>query len=154
MAGFGRKSEGTLGAHFMPCAGPPLMKVGGVTIDWTVVTAASSNTTLTSGRVISSGKKYLAAGAVLAMITANHKYGPYKSGASDGRQTLTQGNCAILLSDVMEDDENSDHPPVAEGGAMYYDRIAGITSAQGETNPSTSTLRAAFPLVQWVNTAG
>lgn len=52
----------------------------GVTLDASVVTADGS------------GDKVVKAGTLVAKITANGKYGPYATGAADGRQTLDESS--------------------------------------------------------------
>jgi hypothetical protein len=47
------------------------------------------------------GNKIVVAGSLLVKITASGAYGPYASGAADGRQTLgTSPNCVICTADV------------------------------------------------------
>ena|SRR5579871_3289156 len=45
--------------------GMPLRKEGGVTIDWSTVTAVNADTTLPDGRVVKNGDKYLQFGTIL-----------------------------------------------------------------------------------------
>lgn len=49
--------------------GSPIYKPGGITIDWSTVTAAGSDVTLPDGSVIRSGQKYLRYGQVLTKKT-------------------------------------------------------------------------------------
>lgn len=49
----------------------------------------------------SDGNKILKEGSLLVKITASGAYGPYASGAADGRQTLgIAPNCVILSGDL------------------------------------------------------
>jgi hypothetical protein len=50
--------------------GRPECKVGGVTIDWSVVVAASADTSFDDNFTVKSGEKYLKRGQVLCLITA------------------------------------------------------------------------------------
>lgn len=80
------------------------------------------------------------------------KWGPYDSGASDGRQTLSRGNCVILNRTVLELGfagvvaTASDHPGVIEGGLVWKARI----KAGGSGQPSFSNLEAALPRLRYV----
>ena len=136
-------------------SGSPRYKTGGITLDWTTVTAVSSDTTLTKdGRVVLNGQSYIEMGTVLCKITASGKYGPYASGASDGRQTLARGQCYILNRTIIkEQDLHSDHPSeVFDGivnGAAYVDRIASDGTNGISTNPNRATLNTAFPELTW-----
>lgn len=80
-----------------------------------------------------------------AGVAGGGKYGPYDSGASDGRQTLTRGECFILNKTILESAEQSDYPDVIEGGLVYIDRITDIT-----TNPSRANILTAFPMLRIV----
>lgn len=127
----------TIGGDYAP-------KVGGVTIDWATVVAVSVDTTLADGRVVKAGDKYLRYGQVLTRITASGKFGPYDAAtpATDGRQTLTPGECFILNETVVMSDPGSDHPAVFDAGTVYRERITDVTNA-----PSIANLRTAFPRV-------
>lgn len=110
--------------------GKPLWKQGGITIDWSTVTALGSDTVV-DGRTILTGDKYIRYGTPLGKITASGKYGPIDTSVVDGRQTMTRGAVYILNETQVLSDENSDHPPVLEGGLVYRDRlnIAGANQA-------------------------
>jgi len=123
-------------------------KVGGVTIDWATITAVSVDTTLADGRVVKAGDKYLRYGQVLCRITASGKFGPYASGAADGRQTLTTGDCFILNETVVYSEPGSDHPAVFDGGNVYVERVTDVAGA-----PAVASLRTAFPRVAGLGTA-
>lgn len=123
-------------------------KVAGVTIDWATVTAVGSDTTLPDGRIIKAGDKYLRYGQVLCRITTGGKFGPYASGASDGRQTLTNGDCFVLNETVVYSEAGSDHPAVFDGGNVYPERLTDVAGA-----PALSALRTAFPRLAGLATA-
>jgi hypothetical protein len=129
--------------------GRPEWKVGGITLDWATVTAVGSDTTLADGTVVLNGQKGLEFGTVLCKITASGKYGPYASGASDGRQTLARDNVFILNETVLQNGPigqgfaagASDHPGVLVGGRVWADRV----KAGGGGQPSVAALEAVMP---------
>ena len=125
------------------------MKLGGVTIDWTTITAVSgSDATLADGTVVKIGDKYMRYGTVLAKITTGGKYGPSKTNAADGRQTLTRGSCYILNSTVVESELGSDHPPVFDNSTgIYLDRLLTNEAEAAVNNPTEANVLAAFPSV-------
>ncbi len=137
--------------------GSPEYKAGGVTLDWDTVDA-SAGETLTDGTAIPSGGQFIEYGTVLCRISASDKYGPYDSGASDGRQTLTRGECFILDETVIRNGALNisglggavDHPAVFEGGMVYRDRLK-IDASGTATKPSVADFNAAFPRIRYVN---
>lgn len=153
----------TYGRQVLNQTGRPLMvladlagadwKPGGVTIDWSTVTAVEDDTTLIDETVIPTGQKGIELGAILAKITASGKYGPYDDGASDGRQTLAPGDCYILNETVLEQGAQgivgvaSDHPAVFDGGLVWRDRLA----VAGSGEMSFSTFEAAFPRIRYAD---
>lgn len=88
------------------------------------------------------------------------KFGPYDSGASDGRQTLARGHCFILNETVLQSGANaligvaSDHVAVFSGGLVYKARlkIGGVNpSYLGSGNqPTVSAFETAFPGIDYV----
>lgn len=92
--------------------------------------------------------------ATMATTTAGvgtGKYGPYDSAATDGRQTLTRGNCFLVNHTVKELDAKSDHPPVLDGGRVFKDRIIATTgTASLADGPTFTNLEAAFPRLSYV----
>lgn len=79
-------------------------------------------------------------------------WGPYDSGATDGRQTLSRSNCGVLNMTVVESAGEyigtaSDHPPVLEGGLVWRARLR----IGGTDQPSVADFEAAFPRIQYVN---
>lgn len=92
--------------------------------------------------------------AVTVVGTGANKFGPYDPGASDGRQTLTRGNCFILdetwlatPAGVMGPSGNDNIGGVIEGGPMFTDRImhSGGAAASLALGPTYVNLLAAFP---------
>src|SRR5262252_9018809 len=107
MPGYGRELLQSTGYAIQVTAdGAPHWKSGGITIDWSTVVAAGSDTTLPDGVVILAGQKGLQFGQVMCRISANGMYGPFLSGATDGRQTLTQDQCFILNTSILQNGPN------------------------------------------------
>lgn len=99
-------------------------KAGALTIDWDTVTAAPADVALEDGILISAGDKYLRYGQVVVPITASGKYGPYDTGASDGREAApVRGTTFLINETVLESDPDSDHPGGLEAGRVWRDRL-------------------------------
>jgi len=140
--------------------GVPSYKTAGVTIDWTTVTAVSVDTTLADGSIVRSGNKFLRYGQILTMITASKQYGPYDSAATDGRQTLTRGECFILDETVLQYSSgspllgavNDQTGSLLDGGPVWLARIlqAGTGSASLAAGPTLANLLTAFPSIKIV----
>lgn len=144
----------TIGRPLMASAdGRPEWKPAGISVDWaTVAAVAGADVTLVSGAVIKIGKKYLRYGQVLTKITASGKYGPYDPAALDGRQTLVRGDAFILNETVLEDDLNSNHPPVFNGGIVFKARILATTGAASlAAGPTFANLETVFPRLTYAN---
>ena len=153
---YGRQVLNTSGRPVMVLAdlGDADWKPGGVTIDWTTVSAATSDTTLADDTIIPSGQKGLRYGQILTKITATGLFGPYNSGVSDGRQTLARGAAYILNETVLEHGalagtpSNNDNQAVIEGGLVWKARL--LTDPSGTTTlPSTAAFEAVFPRVRY-----
>lgn len=125
--------------------GYPEMKAGGVTIDWDTIAAVGADTELSDGTVVKAGDKYIRYGTIVAKITASGKYGPSKTDAVDGRQTLTRGECFIVNETVLKSSLGSDHPAVFEGGKAWLARLLTNENAAGASNPTLANVLAAFP---------
>lgn len=70
MSTFGIQAQTQIGGVLQVAAtGCARRPSGGVTVDWSLVTAAAADTTLPDGTVIKSGEKYLRYGQVLAAVT-------------------------------------------------------------------------------------
>jgi hypothetical protein len=86
------------------------------------------------------------------------KYGPYDPAASDGRQTLTRGECFILNETVLEtglagtiDPGVTDHPAVFDGGPTWKARVLMTTGTHSlAAGPTVGEFEAAFPRVEYV----
>jgi len=86
------------------------------------------------------------------------KYGPYDPDATDGRQTLTRGECFILNQTVLEtgvsgglDAGVTDHPAVFDGGPTWKARLLITAGAHSlAAGPTVTEFEAAFPRVEYV----
>lgn len=80
-------------------------------------------------------------------------YGPYDSAATDGRQTLTRGQCAILNQMVVQNGAlgnfthlASNHPGVLVGGTVWKARLLATLGTHSlAAGPTFTELEAAFP---------
>jgi len=254
MASYGVQTIDTIGGQIAVSADgctDDNRPAGGITIDWSTVTAVGSDTTLIDGTVIKSGQKYLRYGQVLCRITtaevqtitvtgsptggtftlkatgtttetatiaynaaaatvqtviralggdyaevavtgsaggpftvtfpytagnalqlvlgtnaltggttpsvtgatttagtdAAGKYGPYDSGASDGRQTVSRNACWIVNTTVVESTPGiaTDFPDVINGGLAFKERI--LMGVSG--HPSVSSVESALPTLMY-----
>jgi len=155
--GYGAQYTETLGRGTGVIAVPAtaVRKVGGVTIDWSTVTAVSSDTTLPDGTVVKAGDKFLRYGTVLVKITASGKYGPAATSeggataATDGRQTVGSTRLSevfILNSNLLFSEVGSEIAgDVLQGGTVYKSRI--LIGAAGQ--PTQANLQAACPQLTW-----
>jgi hypothetical protein len=93
--------------------------------------------------------------AIVATITSGTNpgtWGPYDATATDGRQTLARGRCAILNMSVLQENAGglpgtpSDHPPVFTGGLVFKKRLR----VGGSGQPTLNMFEAAFPRITYV----
>lgn len=91
-------------------------------------------------------------------VAGGGKYGPYDPNATDGRQTLSRGNCWINNRTVKEHGaiadldigQASDHPQVFDGGTVWKDRILMTTGAHSlAAGPTVTEFEAAFPRIAY-----
>lgn len=84
------------------------------------------------------------------------KYGPHDPGASDGRQTLTVGECGLLNETILQSGYvvglptgNVDNCGVIVGGRVYLDRLIAIPPNTGAASlasgPTRANLMVALP---------
>lgn len=140
--------------------GNPTYKAGGITLDWSLVTAASGNVTLGDGSVILDGQKYLRYGQILTRITASGKYGPYDADLTQGSELLVRGRCFILDQTILQYPSgssllsavNDQIGGVFDGGSVWFARIlqSGVATHTKIAGPTKAEFLAAFPLVQIV----
>lgn len=91
--------------------------------------------------------------------TTGGMFGPYDPGASDGRQTLTRGECFILDFTVTQYDsgtpgispENTQIGGVFDAGLVWKDRIlqAGAGSHTLAAGPTLAEFLSAFPMIRF-----
>lgn len=149
--------------------GKPEWKTGGITIDWDTVAAVVAATDV-NGYTVPIGQKYLRYGQVMCKITTTQSssssnttgihnaqlYGPYDPLATDGRQTLTRGQCFILNDTIFQTapfalGADTDNVGVVEGGAVFGDRCKFTTSSASlSAGPTKTNFLAAFPRVTLV----
>lgn len=136
--------------------GSPDYKPGGVTLDWSTVTAVGSDTNLPEGggAFIKSGTKYLRFGQVITKITASGKYGPYDPAAVDGRQLLVIGNAFVIDETITEYSAGISgisaqltEIGAIEGGLIFIDRIiqSGVAAHTLALGPTLAEFLAVFP---------
>lgn len=92
MPGYGRNVIGSTGIPVQALADleGALWKVGGITIDWSSVTAVAADTTLLDGNIIKNGFKYLRYGQVMCEIsTAEAPTIEFTGGATAGSAIVT-----------------------------------------------------------------
>lgn len=151
---FGRVPIGAIGTGVMVSVdGRPLAKVGGVTIDWSTVTAVSgSDVTVNDGVVVKIGEKYLRMGQVVCLITSSGLYGPYDPAAGDGRQTLAIGKAFVLNRAALAAEPKDDYPEAIYGGQMWYARLVQSLAATHTLalGPTLAEFQATFPQAQLV----
>lgn len=89
--------------------------------------------------------------------TGNGKFGPYDPAATDGRQTLSRGDCWILNKTVLQNNpvglnvHNSDSPAVFESGRVFKSRLLMTSGAHAlAAGPTVTEFEAAFPGIQYV----
>lgn len=133
-------------------------KSGGLTLDWTTVTAAGSDTTFPDQNILRTGYKGLRYGQIVTRITASGQFGPYDSAASDGRQLLVRGECFIVPQTIFElnivpglPNPSSSHFGVFDGGLVWRARMIITTGTHSlAVGPTVAEFEAAFPRVFYV----
>lgn len=153
MPAYGRQIIGSTGSPVEVTAeGNPPRPATGITLDWSTVPAATVVATLTDGTPVAIGDKVLEFGTVLTQITASGKYGPFASGAADGRQNVARSAVYILNMTTREKDAAgllataSDFPDVIAGGLVWKTRI----KMGGAGQPTVAAVEAALPLLRYV----
>ena len=107
---------------------------------------SNGDATLADGTIVKSGDKYLLAGTVLAKITASGKYGPHDTTVSDGRQTLTRGDCWLLTKTlVMSEQGSAGTGFVIDAGLVWKDRL----QIDGTGQVTSANFATAFPGIDY-----
>ncbi len=116
------------------------------------------------GQVTVGAGSLTSGGSITVTIATTHsgtsygKYGPYDPSATDGRQTLTRGECWILNQTVFEVNPltgpfstTKDHPAVFDGGTVWKARVLATSGAHSlAAGPTWTEFEAAFPRIQYV----
>jgi hypothetical protein len=144
-----------VGAGNVSGSGGPL-GTGAVTLTFApilgTVTVAIGTNSLTGGS--------LTIGASLGAGNTQGFFGPYDPAASDGRQTLTRGECFIMDETILQypagisqlAGANDQVGSAIEGGLVYLDRIiqSGTAAHTLALGPTKAELLAAFPMLRFV----
>jgi hypothetical protein len=97
--------------------------------------------------------------AVTTAGTSNGKYGPHDPAATDGRQTLTRGECFILDETWLLNPAGGSFAGLAstdiiggvfDGGDIFLDRVlqSGVVAHSLTLGPTKAEFLAAFPLIK------
>lgn len=109
---------------------------------------------------LTGGSSPTVAGTTSTAGASSGYYGPYSSSASDGRQALVRGRCAILNESLSQNGplglgtQATDHPGVIVGGRVWRARlkVGGLNPTSiGGNQPSVSEFETAFPRIIYVD---
>lgn len=106
----------------------------------------------TSNAALTGSSPTIAVTTPTAGLAAGGKWAPYDSGASNGLQTLSRGNCGILNRSVLElgyagiVPVASDITSLIEGGLVWRERL----KVGGASQPSFANVEAALPMLRYV----
>jgi hypothetical protein len=129
---------------------------------YTIVFGSALGTVTVGGSIASltGGTPTFAAGASIASGTTVGYFGPYDPGASDGRQTLTRGECFILDETLLQygiagsglAGANDQTGGLIEGGLLWLDRIlhSGTATHTLALGPTKAEVLTAFPSIRVV----
>lgn len=121
-------------------------------------------TVTSSGASLTGGTSPAATTVASSTTGTGGEFGPYDTTATDGRQTLTRGDCYILDETWLDTpvsafpNQGTAHPAVFDGG--YVDKVKLVLSTgQGANSlpsgypagPTLSNFLAAFPAINLVN---
>jgi hypothetical protein len=115
-------------------------KVGGVTIDWSTVTAEAASRELPGGVDTVVGDKVIPAGSIL------YKLGNGKYGVAIDTTTLVRGEAYILDRHVYQSIDAEQVGDVFDTGTAFYGRLL----IGGASQPTANNFLAAFPRVSLV----
>jgi hypothetical protein len=98
-----------------------------------------------------------AVGAVLTTAVGNYgMFGPFDPAATDGRQTLNRGQCAILNTTTLQNgvlgwtNFATDHPGVVEGGKLWKARILATNGTHSlAAGPTYAELEEVLPRMSY-----
>lgn len=124
---------------------------------YTVTFNAGIQTLTTNGAGLTGGTSPTVTVAVTTPGLNYGKFGPYDPAATDGRQTLTRGNCFLLNTSVYLNMPfgigvtDADNPSAIEGGLVWLDRClqSGVAAHSLALGPTFAELLAAFPRLRF-----
>ena len=124
-------------------------KSGGSTLDWSLVAANPTDTTLPDGQVIPAGVKYVRYGDFISEVRTGPsagKVGPLRTNANDGRQTLEAGYMWTVNRTLRQDEVASDHAlQLFDGGRVWEARLL----VGGANQLALADVKAAFPRLSY-----
>jgi hypothetical protein len=173
--------------------GAPKYKAGGITVNWASVpacppnggtyygvTVANGQAEFEDGVIVKVGEKALRYGTVmiydpaldLQPVTDGDPQGAYRPALTGDMATLgTRSNTFIVNETWLEEDNNSNHIGVMDGGRMFRARIVKSTGTQADTAwvagsqaetavavydsvgggvpPTLAAIETALPMVSW-----
>lgn len=178
MANFGQQLIQRLGfGTRIQATGEIEEKLAGVTIDWSTVVAASTDTVIApsfsstattpistadqmANGYVRAGEKFLRYGTFLCRITGssvatqNGKFAPYGSttGLNGGSLLKTKGDMFPLNVTVFESDPHSDYCPVIVAGQVWKARLVqnGTGAANTLAGPTQAEIDAALSGIIYV----
>ena len=120
--------------------------------------------TVTAAGTFAGGTSPAATGTTTMDTVNAGRFGPYNSAATDGRQTLTPGDCFVLDATWLDTPTGAfpglgtAHPPVIQGGRVDSSKLV-LSTGQGQfplpagypAGPSLTALMAACPGLILVN---
>lgn len=134
--------------------GYPIWLDSGVTVAWELIPAPSADTTLADGTFVPAGTSYIEPGTLMVRVLTGSsagKFAPFDSSQTDGRQTLTLGDCGLKDETLVNTTPsvyivsmNTTLCGLIVGGLVFRARLK-----VGGTNQATLTqLLAALPTIQ------
>ena len=138
-----------------PYAGRVTVSKAGFVYTITFPTDAGNVAAITADGAGLTGGQTITITTTTSGVAGGGKYGPYDPDATDGRQTLSRGNCWVLNHTVKENgfiaglnNTATDHPQVFDGGTAWKDRIImTIGTHTLGAGPTVTEFEAAFPRV-------
>lgn len=130
------------------------------------VVAGTGPITITSPVILTVDPSLLTGGSATLTTTTpvinTGKFGPYDTAQSDGRQTLSRGNCCILNSTVLElgvlgfmSQVSTTHPGALVGGTVWRDRIIATSGTHSlAAGPTFTELEAALTSMRYAGVSG
>ena len=136
---------------------PPI----GITVAWNSVTPAAIDTKIIADDTqVYVGERVLRVGTLMVKITSGQdsgKYGPFKADATDGRQSVTRGDCMLVdytikqgETSVWNSNLDNDHIGGVTGGMVWRQRLKIQGNLEGVgTDPTFDQIKDAFPRLEF-----